>query len=74
MVVAENLENSRRFKIGREAGRFDRGAEVPSDMPHFEETGFDKEDEAYVAGYELGYREGPQEKKKKNKGDDRHGL
>lgn len=76
MLVAEDmgdLENNRRFNHGRDAGRFDKGAEIDSDMPwlcepaiikhkdHLVETCFQEIDPIYVKGYELGYEEGPQD-------------
>jgi hypothetical protein len=65
MTVAENMENSHRYKLGRQAGQYDNAAEIESDMPWFVETGFNLKDPEYVAGYEFGFKEKVSKKKKK---------
>lgn len=82
MLVAEDmgeLENNRRFMQGREAGRFDKGADLDSDLHwltdpqerkhdgKIQEISFKEIDPLYVQGYEVGYEEGPQVKKGKKK-------
>lgn len=82
MLVAEDmgdLENNRRFQVGRASGRFDKGADLDSDMPwlttvrerkhndKLQDIAFDEIDPIYVKGYELGYEEGPQEEDNKKK-------
>lgn len=36
-VETVDMSNDPRYKMGREAGRFDRGEEFESDMPYFHE-------------------------------------
>ena len=79
-LVAEDMgdmENNRRFKWGRLSGRFDKGADLDSDIPwlctprerlhehKLQNISFQDIDPIYVKGYELGYEEGPQEETQK---------
>jgi len=78
--VAEDMgemENNRRFKHGRESGRFDNWADLDSDIDwltdpkerprndEIQEISFQEIDPIYVKGYETGYEEGPSTADKK---------
>lgn len=82
LAVVEDMsefDGNRQFKWGREAGRFDKGAKLDSDMPWLTESmerlhdneiqdiSFQEINPAYVKGYEVGYEEGPQEDKRKKR-------
>lgn len=64
MAVAEDMENTPRYKLGFTAGKNDKSSYIESDMDWFDESRFTEQDPAYVAGYQAGFRDTTKKKRK----------